>query len=392
MKIDIVKIKDNTPREVDYAHIYRMVLLKAIERGIGLEPVIRKETLYYDETGNIKHLRIKDGKLNGASDEVFVLGGIQAEDTITKEELKHALGHMSDEEIKSTKMLRGDFPTILQRENCAKILRLINEKGWHIHFNVIQVLYYAFVDIVDSINGVDEETSWECKATLYEVLKRDVDRTVAHFKKYKYPSIKDEDRKPFLDGIVRMIDDKIREDANNKLLSMSCLILKNFVVAAKEQKELRLIQHVRGVPMPDWVMEFRQFYQQEIFTFPEKTLIFDEEKTVEDYLKREEIMLMDGKKLDNYSFVESGSNAIIQVCDFVVAILRKYVMFLDRKQKEVEEDISSFNKEQIENYRILNHILKESSDYNPMFFDFTVSNHLRLKFIRYVEKYGVNEQ
>lgn len=385
-KVVLDKIEDNMPRKVDYARIYRMVLLKAIESKIGTEPVMRKETLYYDETGNIKHLRIKDGKLNGAKDEVFVLGGIQAEDTITQADLKHALGQETDAEVKSTKWLNGDFKAVLNKENCKKVLQLIQEKDWHVHFNIVQVLYYAFVDIVDSLEGLIADP-FEYKAILYEVLKRDADKTIAHFRKYKYPSVRQENKNQFLDGIVEMIDEQIRLDAEKGLFAPLCLHLKNCVEDAKMQKDLLLIQHVKGEPMPDWVMEFRQFYQQEIFTFPQKTLIFDEEKSVEAYLSQNEIMIMDGKPLENYRFLESGSSEMIQVCDYIVAILRKYVMFLDRRQGEVEKDIDDFNETQMANYRMLNKILKNSLDYNPMFFDFTASKHLVAKFYKYIELY-----
>ena len=98
-------------------------------------------------------------------------------------------------------------------------------------------------------------------------------------------------------------------------------------------------------------------------------------------------MIMDGKPLENYRFLESGSSEMIQVCDYIVAILRKYVMFLDRRQGEVEKDIDDFNETQMANYRMLNKILKNSLDYNPMFFDFTASKHLVAKFYKYIELY-----
>lgn len=382
MKKEIYKRKE--PLEVDYISIHRRVLLMAIAKGISLEYIVRKETLYYDESGNIKHLRIKDGKLNGAKDEVFVLGGVQAEDSITGEELKKALCRETETEIKSTKMLQGDFITILNKENCTNILQLIRDKGWHIHFNTVQVLYYAFVDIVDSINGLNDNP-FEYKAILYEILKKDVNRTINHFKAYKYPNIKNIEQKAFLDEIIRMIDERIREDAEKQRMSPHCLHLKLCIEAAKNQIGLPFIQEEET---HTWVKEFRQFYQQEIFTFPEKTLIFDEEKTVQAYLEHEETMLMDGKPLKNYSFAESGSNTMIQVCDLIVAILRKYIIFLDRTQQEVEKDIKNFREKQMFNYRLLNAILKESLEYNPMFFDFTASAHLMNKFYLYLERYN----
>lgn len=70
--------------------------------------------------------------------------------------------------MKSTKDLKGSFIEILRKDNFRKILQLIQDKGWHIHFCIVQVLYYGFVDIVDSINGLGF-APLEFKAELYKM-------------------------------------------------------------------------------------------------------------------------------------------------------------------------------------------------------------------------------
>lgn len=57
-------------------------------KGIEESFLERHETLYYDESGNIKHLIVKGQSLNADVDSVFVLGGIQAENSISISELK----------------------------------------------------------------------------------------------------------------------------------------------------------------------------------------------------------------------------------------------------------------------------------------------------------------
>lgn len=74
--------------------------------------------------------------------------------------------------MKSTKDLKGSFIEILRKDNFRKILQLIQDKGWHIHFSIVQILYYGFVDIVDSIDGLDVDLLFAFKAELYKVLKR----------------------------------------------------------------------------------------------------------------------------------------------------------------------------------------------------------------------------
>ena len=98
---------------MSYTELYKTIKENALNQGASIEHLERKETLYYDETGNVKHLIIKNGSLNAAFDTVFVLGGIQAEDTISIESLKSRLGKQPTTELKATNDLKGDFISVL---------------------------------------------------------------------------------------------------------------------------------------------------------------------------------------------------------------------------------------------------------------------------------------
>lgn len=178
---------------MDYTEVYKAIKAKALISGASIEQLESEETLYYDESGNVKHLILKGGSLNAESDTVFVLGGVQAEDSISLDNLKSRLGRQSTTELKAKKDLKGDFVAILRKDNFCQILELIQEKEWHIHFCAVHILYYGFVDIVDSIKGT-EISPWEFKAELYQVLRKDCVKTINHFKKYNYPNIKEEQK------------------------------------------------------------------------------------------------------------------------------------------------------------------------------------------------------
>ena len=351
--------------------------------GASIEHIESEETLYYDESGNVKHLILKGGFLNAESDTVFVLGGIQAENTISLENLKSRLGKQPTTELKAKNDLKGDFVAILKKDNFRQILELIQEKKWHIHFNAIHILYYGFVDIIDSIKGT-EISPLEFKAELYQVLRRDFVKTINHFKKYKYPNIMDAKKEEFIDGIISMIDERVCELASKCLINPLLMSLKTLVDAAKEQKDLPFIQEEET---DVWVKPFIQFYRQEILQFHKKKLRFDEEKQVQMELEKEDLKI-DGKLLTNYSFVDSKTDAMIQVCDYVVSIIRKYIIFLDRTEPEVEADIMAFDEAQMKNYKLLNFVLKKSLDYNPMYLNFIVCLHTYKKFMKYITEYG----
>ena len=368
---------------MSYTELYKTIKENALNQGASIEHLERKETLYYDETGNVKHLIIKNGSLNAAFDTVFVLGGIQAEDTISIESLKSRLGKQPTTELKATNDLKGDFIAILRKDNFRQILELIQEKKWHIHFSAVQILYYAFVDIVDSIEGTGI-CPWKFKAELYQVLKKDCRKTVEHFKKYKYPNIKDSEKEEFLEGIISMIDEQINELALKHVINPLLMLLKQLICRAKRQKELTFIQDEKpGI----WVESFIQFYRQEIIKFHRKDLIFDEEKQVQRRLEEEKLEI-NGELLTNYSFIDSKTNAMIQVSDYVVSMIKKYIMFLDRTELEIEQDIKNFNDIQKRNYILLNTILKASLNYNPLYLNFTVCLYTCNKFMKYIKEYS----
>ena len=368
---------------MDYTEISNSIRLMMKAQGIDEKYIDKQETLYYDESGNIKHLIVKEGKLNADSDTVFVLGGVQANDIISLEELKTALGKSLEKEMKSTKDLKGSFVEILRKDTFRSILQLIQDKGWHIHFSIVQILYYGFVDIIDSIDGLEVDP-FVFKAELYKVLKKDPNTTVSIFKKYQYPNVAKKDIKNFLSEIITLIDGVVTEDAERLIINPFLLRLKNCIEKAKGQKELTFIQNETS---HEWVGGFKQFYKQQILSFPKKKLVFDEEKQVMNQIAEENIII-NGKAPDNYSFKESGSNAMIQVCDYIVCILRKYMILLDRMEPEVDADIQNFDEHQMNNYKLLNCVLADSLNYNPLFVHFIASQYTIAKYHMYIQKYG----
>ncbi|CAG9929790.1 DUF3800 domain-containing protein [Bacteroides ovatus] len=368
---------------MDYTEIYNIIKEKALLLGANIEQIESEEFLYYDESGNVKHLILRGDSLNAESNTVFVLGGIQAEDIISIENLKSRLGKQPTTELKAKNDLKGDFVAILRKDNFRQILELIHEKKWHIHFNAIHILYYGFVDIIDSIKGT-EIAPLEFKAELYQVLKKDFVKTINHFKKYRYPNIKDAQKEEFLDGIISMIDELVNELESKCLFNPLLMLLRIFIDVAKKQKELPFIQEEETNV---WVKPFIQFYRQEIIQFHKKKLKFDEERQVQKELGKE-VLEINGKPLTNYIFIDSKTDAMIQVCDYVVSIIKKYVMFLDRTESEVEADIKAFDEIQMRNYNLLNSILKDSLDYNPLYFNFTICWYTYKKFMKYINEYG----
>lgn len=368
---------------MDFSKIYEMNRMMALAQGVSEERYDKAETWYYDETDNVKHLvLLPDKRVNASENACFVLGGIQAEDSITDAELHAALGKGPGRELKSTKDLRGTFEEILRKDAFQNTLDLVENKGWNIHFIMVQVWYYAFVDVIDSIND-DTMFSHSLKAVLYKLLKATPEDTVKLFGKYHYPDIKDKDKLSFLEGLEAQVQAFVDAGVNRHDKIMSELLVTK-INEAKKKKELTFIQD----ETPDeWVKMFVQFYSAEIYSYPNRTLVFDTEKQVQKILT-EEAIEVNGKALDNFSFADSALNPMIQVCDYLVSILRKYFIFADRTLDIVVGDIEKFDEQQMERYRLLNKVLRRSLDNNPLYFHYIASVEMQYNVNQLMMKYA----
>lgn len=354
----------------------------ALAQGVKPEQYDSNETWYYDETDNVKHLvLLPNKKINAGEKTCFVLGGIQAEDVISDDELHTALGKTPGKELKANKDLRGCFEDILRKDILKKMLDLIELKRWHIHFMMVQVWYFAFVDIIDSITD-NVRLSFSLKAVLYKILKEYPDDTVGHLGKYSYPNITDKDKVAFLNGLQTIAFKFMKSKPNYNDMQMTLLLIV-LLENAKTKKELTFIQDETS---DEWVTWFSHFYISEITSYPNKTLVFDTEKQVEKTIRDKPIEI-DGVTMSNYRF-EDSSNPMIQVCDYVVSVLRRYAVFLDRSINEILVVIDKFDVNQMANFKLLNKVLKRSLDNNPLYFHYTTSIELQNNINQLMEKYG----
>ena len=114
-----------------------------------------KGTFYYDETDNVRKYYLKETGLNEQIDKHFVLGGAYLEEGCTTpdvEGLKAKLNIATDlEELKSKHLYKGDFLKVLDNKHIHIFLEWILSSQFYVHYSVINLYYYALVDIVDSV-------------------------------------------------------------------------------------------------------------------------------------------------------------------------------------------------------------------------------------------------
>ena len=335
----------------------------------GLPASIADATFYYDESGNAHRVVVQDGKdLNlKKEDRIFVLGGVLAKHGITSDELRTAMGKDSAAEIKSAKLLHGDFSQVLRKENTNRILKLILDKEWLVHFHMVQPLYFAYVDIVDSLE-FDAANHIGLKDALYRALEDEFDQTLALFKRAKYPRVKPSDRDMFLNGVLE--------------------IVRHYVAAHGETPWTRLLSEKLSAKLEDkggadglpflegndltphsWIDCYVHFYQTPLYSWPYNDHVLDREDTIEKVFNKIRFTF-GGNPWERWRMVDSDDEPMVQVSDCIVSIVRKYFLFIEMDEDEVIKTIEAFDEYQMANLKLLNLILGLSS---------TASNRLHIQ-------------
>lgn len=348
-------------------------------------------SLYYDETNNCKKFRLNEekNKFNVPADTVFVLGGIEANDTISFDELKVIFG-LSDNvtEVKSHNIYEGTFERCLKSNKLEKYLDLLLSKGWHIHFNSLNLLYWSIVDILDSIEGFAMQPPmdvYRLKALFYRVIKSDLLGFFDLVLKYRYPDVNSSMIRSFMEELKYKCQ-SYKAPIFNFNFEMWREALIAWITKGANQDELVFVQDEEELTL---LKELTLIYRAEQYTWINCKIIFDNEIDVIYSLKKEPISLR-GEVLTNYVFVDSKSDPMVQLSDVAVGIIARYLSFIDLHGQHVESVIeSSFKEKQMRILKKLNSVLKCSREYNPLFFNQTTSLEYHGLLNNLVDKYAL---
>jgi hypothetical protein len=347
----------------------------------GLDPqkMDKSYTMYFDESGNTRCFWIKDGNYNVDPFTHFVLGGIVANNPVSFEYAKNRIECNSTvQEIKTKNVCKGSFEECLRDKKLENYFDLLIEQNWFVHFSVVELFYYGIVDIVDSIVNNDNDVS-DLKNELNRILRYDVQKSLKMMIESEYPNIKDENIKSFLTDCINIIDNYIINTGKANNLTYKLRVLFQL---AENKDELTFIQdEVTGTMIKD----FAHFYQRPIYMFCNSHIVFDEETYIQESVKSYKLTL-DGKELDNYQFIDSKSEVMVQLSDVFVGILARYLRFINTNINIVDSIVEQFDEQQLASLIKLNYILRISEAENSAFWDMFTSSDMRTAFSMLVEK------
>ncbi len=346
----------------------------------GLKNIDKRYIFYHDETNNIRKFYLKEEGYNQPTDLNFVLGGICFQQSSANlQELFDALKlDKSTKEVKLKNIAQGNFEDCLKSPKLTTFLNWLYESDLFTHFSVLNIFYYALVDIVDSaLAKMEEMIPYEqlLKSVLYEVVKRNHEEAHTLFIDCNYPNIPPEKVNTFIDGLLSMIqNDEHEEDAH---MEFGKDALMQLLVSARQHGMLVFVQDNEDRILQE---NFLPFYLHQIFLFYASSHIFDKEDTIQLLIEEYEI-LYGGNILTNYTFHESKDDMYLQVSDIFTGLMGKYCYFVHTKtMEEIEEALEGFNKFQIANLKTILKLQDKSEKENKAFIHATVSMHEQMKY------------
>ncbi len=326
-------------------------------------------TFFYDETNNLKKFYVRESEFNAPFSSNFILGGLVFESSPPDlTELFTGLKLQKNiSDVKLKHLAKGDFLDCLKSEKLPYFLSYLFDNKLCIHFSWINLLHWSTADIVDSAIANSEVAmkvgrfmADKVKSDFYKFAKIEIESILDLFYRYQYPNIKKADVVSFIDELTYLFNDYLLDDEFHFGLESLRQVLKE----ARKNESLPFLTDEEDYVL---VKDFSSFYTDPICLFKNSTHIFDKEDDVVEIMKNTK--LTDGKsELQNYSFVTSESNLIIQASDIIVGILGKLSSFLNTNSEEiVDTHINSLTDIQNKNIDLIIDLIDLSYAKNPGF-------------------------
>ncbi|UVT18315.1 MAG: DUF3800 domain-containing protein (plasmid) [Nitrospira sp.] len=340
----------------------------------GLTKADAEYVFYHDETNNIKKLRLGVQGFNVTEPGVFVLGGVVhdgAPRSFDPESLRNAMHiQRSAGELKLKHVAKGEFLDLLTSDKLTTFLQWISDNDLFVHYHALDPLFWSLVDIMDSIlYRLGEPRLMELhirlKADLTALLRANLPETTSLFYRYNYPDLAPENRKPFLNELISML-----EQSDDVLPEFNSMMLKGMLQAGRDLPSLDFIE---GCTPHLLIESFTIFYLKRIALFKHSTHILDMEDSIRDDLQSMKLV-SGGQPVKNYRFADSKSEPGIQVSDIVVGLIGKmYSYFAGTTRDEVSAARASLIGTSLKNAELLRDIIDASHEANIAFLDHVTS-------------------
>ncbi|MDH8702724.1 hypothetical protein M2138_002093 [Dysgonomonadaceae bacterium PH5-43] len=325
---------------------------------------------YYDETNNFKKLHIKDrDDFNTNIENNFVLGGLCHDKSIEIDEtliFSNIPLQKTAKEVKLKHIASGNFMDMLKSTKLTTFLENIISLPLFLHYQSFNPLYYSLVDIIDS--NIDKKYISQnrvLKATIYDVLKNNINKAKELIKDYGYPNIKNDDVKKFIHDLIILTTKELKK-ASFIGDKMRLNILLDFLNDTKDIDELVFLSDEDEYVM---IKQLNELYAQNLAMFINSEHIFDNETDIQENFDKVRMTYQD-KEICNFSFTDSQSSILVQASDVIIGIVGKLFSFIRSIDiLSIYNITDGLNDTQIKNLDLLLTLYNKSLSQNPSFFN-----------------------
>lgn len=296
---------------------------------------------FYDETNNIRKLYLTDSKENFLNSEQnpFILGGLATPQNLQNDEnFKSSIDELfkklgiqkTQKEVKFKHIAHGNFDSILKSKKLNIILDWILKENLVFHFMLLDVIHWSLIDIIESditLKLCDENSDIDLgvKGLLTEIVKKYKKDFFKDLFEMGYPNV--DGKKDVLVSILKKYFDNFKKDKKyntiNPIITEKLeIIIENFnydddyFCFLENEKENKLIDN------------FTTFYTTRIQHFPKSMHYLDEELSIMNSIK--ELQEFPEFDFDNFMFLQSNDNSLIQLSDIMIGFFREIIIFLEK--------------------------------------------------------------
>lgn len=296
----------------------------------GLTRVDDAYTFFYDETNNPRRLHITAEGFNVEAPLCFVLGGIAhrgAPRALDIAGLRQAVRiQAATKELKREHLGKGNILQLLGMWKVETFLDWVTAEGLLLHYIALDPLYWALVDIIDSVISHDhlahmQPYHWQLKNDLFIVLAADWADTAALMHRYDYPNVGRADRAGFLSEVRERL-----ENRQELLADFNFEVLKGVLDASRNVDQLFYLEDETPNTLID---SFAPFFINRLCLFKNAQHQLDVEEVIQ--AKLAGFRFLDGERpLRHFSFVDSTAEPGVQVSDCMVGLLGKLFSYASR--------------------------------------------------------------
>lgn len=310
--------------------------------------------IFYDETNNFRKFRLDEMGLNAPNDP-FVLGGIALGEGKFLEgwvDLRKAIGAQATD-LKLKHIAKGDFEATLAERRLSLVLQWLIDTGTMTHYNVLDPLYFAILDIIDSLQADDrfdiDPVHQELKGELHYAVLQDLPAFLKLMHGYGFPDVPREKACEFLNDVDRFVRSRVPEDRN-----AATFLLKQTLRKASRVRDLELA-FLHDNESGELITNLAHWFMHSVYTFKNAIHVFDEETEVQKYLGKFDIY--DGNRRVAYSFCNSKASVGVQASDIVAGLFGRYFRYLNahsiRELVTREKDYTDIQKENLARLRMI---------------------------------------